>query len=120
MTDPKPNIRKQRGTTSDIPSTRICAERSDIAACPDVSSAAIRRKQLVGRNVRRARKLAGLSQVKFAPKIGVTQSYLSDYERGRTEPGPARLERIAEETGVDLAFFFAEHPELDEEEEFVA
>ncbi|MDR1851394.1 MAG: helix-turn-helix domain-containing protein [Propionibacteriaceae bacterium] len=52
--------------------------------------------------IRQARDLAGLSQTQLAARAHVTQSVVSDYERGRREPSFATLNRLVEATGAQL------------------
>lgn len=48
-----------------------------------------------GRNVKRLRKEAGLSQEKLALEADVTRSYMSDVETGRRNPTLKIVERVA-------------------------
>jgi len=50
---------------------------------------------LVGENVRRKRKLCGLTQEQFAEKSGFSQQYLSSLENGRRNPSVITLYEIA-------------------------
>lgn len=45
--------------------------------------------------LKKIRKEKNISQEKIAKKINTTQSTISDYERGKTEPDLATLEKIA-------------------------
>lgn len=56
--------------------------------------------QVIARNVRQARKRAGLSQADVATRSGFSDSYLSEIERGRTNPSTEVLERIAQTLGL--------------------
>ncbi|NBB90049.1 MAG: helix-turn-helix domain-containing protein [Spirochaetes bacterium] len=56
--------------------------------------------QVIARNVRQARKRAGLSQADVATRSGFSDSYLSEIERGRTNPSAEVLERIAQTLGL--------------------
>ncbi len=56
--------------------------------------------QVIARNVRQARKRAGLSQADVATRSGFSNSYLSEIERGRTNPSTEVLERIAQTLGL--------------------
>jgi transcriptional regulator with XRE-family HTH domain len=53
---------------------------------------------------RRIRELRGfeMTQVEFARRIGVAQSYLSALERGEKEPGAAVLLAISREVGKSV------------------
>jgi transcriptional regulator with XRE-family HTH domain len=52
-------------------------------------------RKLVGRNVRKARKEAGLTQERLAEKSGLTQQYISDLERGTQNPTVITLYELA-------------------------
>lgn len=51
--------------------------------------------------LRRERILAGHNQQSFAKLVGISASYLSEIERGRYQPSPALLRRIADALNVD-------------------
>jgi transcriptional regulator with XRE-family HTH domain len=51
--------------------------------------------QLLGANVRRYRKLAGISQEELALEAGMKRSYVSDLERGTRNPSVRALGRLA-------------------------
>lgn len=50
---------------------------------------------LVGENVRRTRKLRGLTQEQFAEKSGFSQQYLSSLENGKRNPSVITLYEIS-------------------------
>lgn len=52
-------------------------------------------RALVGENVRRTRKLRGLTQEQFAEKSGFSQQYLSSLENGKRNPSVITLYEIA-------------------------
>lgn len=56
---------------------------------------------LVGENVRRTRKMRGLTQELFAEKSGFSQQYLSSLENGKRNPSIITLYEIA--TALDVA-----------------
>lgn len=56
-------------------------------------------KQILGRRLRQARDLAGLTQMALAARAGCDQSDISDYERGVTAPLSTMLYNIAVATG---------------------
>ena len=58
---------------------------------------------LVGDNVRRTRKLRGLTQEVFAEKSGFSQQYLSSLENGKRNPSVITLYEIAVALGVEPA-----------------
>ncbi len=57
-------------------------------------------QQVIARNVKQARKRAGLSQADVAKRAGFSDSYLSEIERARRNPSAEALERIAETLGL--------------------
>jgi transcriptional regulator with XRE-family HTH domain len=54
----------------------------------------------VGKNVRAARELANLSQRDLCAKTGISQSYLSQVEKGTWNIGLDNIERIARAVGI--------------------
>ncbi len=59
--------------------------------------------QLLGANVRRHRKLAGMSQEELALESGLKRSYVSDLERGTRNPSVRALGRLAAALRVEPA-----------------
>ena len=62
-------------------------------------------RKLVGRNVKRLRLAASLTQEQFAERSGFSQQYLSDLERGRRNPTVVTLFELSQALGstpVDL------------------
>ena len=59
----------------------------------------------VGRQIRRARKDAGLSHDQLAERVGSSRQHLIKLEKGKHLPGPRLLTAIARETGKSEAFF---------------
>lgn len=57
--------------------------------------------QLLGANVRRYRKLAGMSQEELALDSGLKRSYVSDLERGTRNPSVRALGRLASALSVE-------------------
>jgi Predicted transcriptional regulators len=55
---------------------------------------------LLGANVRRHRKLKGMSQEQLALEAGMERSYVSDLERGTRNPSVRALGRLADALGV--------------------
>lgn len=51
--------------------------------------------QLLGENVRRHRKLKGMTQERLALDAGMERSYVSDLERGMRNPSVRALGRLA-------------------------
>jgi len=60
--------------------------------------------QLLGTNVRRYRKLKGMTQEALALEVGMERSYVSDLERGTRNPSVRALGRLAEALGVEPGF----------------
>jgi transcriptional regulator with XRE-family HTH domain len=58
---------------------------------------------LFGALLRRARVEAGLTQRHVGDRIGVYQTYVSEYERGRYLPDTRRLEGLVEVLGLAIA-----------------
>ena len=59
--------------------------------------------QLLGANVRRYRKLRGMTQEQLALEVGMERSYISDLERGTRNPSVRALGRLAEALSVEPA-----------------
>lgn len=60
-------------------------------------------RKLVGRNARRLRLAAGMTQEQFAERSGFSQQYVSDLERGRRNPTIVSLFELAQTLGVTPA-----------------
>lgn len=60
-------------------------------------------QRIVGRNVRQARKAAGLSQEALADSAGIDRTYVSGVERGVRNPTVTILDRLAKALGVTPA-----------------
>jgi len=65
-------------------------------------------RRMVGRNVRRLRGAAGLSQAKLAERMGVDRAYVSGLESGERNPTIVTLWHVAQALGVRIAVFFEE------------
>jgi transcriptional regulator with XRE-family HTH domain len=63
--------------------------------------------QRAGQLIRDARKRAGLSQVDLGARLGVTQSVVSDWERGELESWRDYLDGLARALGVSTGYFAA-------------
>ncbi len=59
--------------------------------------------ELLGRNVRRHRLAAGLSQEELAFRAGMDRSYLSDIERGRRNPTLLTIQDLAVPLNIQVA-----------------
>jgi transcriptional regulator with XRE-family HTH domain len=65
----------------------------------------------VGRNLRRHRKAAGLSQEDFAEALGVHRTYVGGIERGERNLTLQSVERIAARLGIEpIELFGADEP----------
>jgi transcriptional regulator with XRE-family HTH domain len=56
-------------------------------------------RRMVGRNVRRLRAAAGLSQAELAERMGVDRAYVSGLELGQRNPTIVTLWHVAEALG---------------------
>jgi transcriptional regulator with XRE-family HTH domain len=59
--------------------------------------------EILGRNVREARKRRGMSQEQLALDADMKRSYVSDLERGTRNPSIKAIGRLAEALGVEPA-----------------
>lgn len=67
-------------------------------------------RRMVGRNVKRLRIAAGLSQAGLAERMGVDRAYVSGLELGQRNPTIVTLWHVAKALGVKLRSFFDERP----------
>jgi transcriptional regulator with XRE-family HTH domain len=65
-------------------------------------------RRMVGRNVKRLRVAAGLSQAELADRMGVDRAYVSGLELGQRNPTIVTLWHTAKALGVKLIPFFEE------------
>ena len=65
-------------------------------------------RRMVGRNVQRLRKAAGLTQAELAERMGVDRAYVSGLELGQRNPTIVTLWHIAKALGVKVRLFFGE------------
>ena len=66
-------------------------------------------RKLVGRNVRRLRIAARMTQEQYAERSGFSQQYISDLERGRRNPTVVSLFELAQALGAEPAELIVEH-----------
>jgi transcriptional regulator with XRE-family HTH domain len=59
-------------------------------------------RRMVGKNVRRLRTAAGLSQAELAERMGVDRAYVSGLELGQRNPTIVTLWHITKALGVNL------------------
>ena len=60
----------------------------------------------IGKRIRELRKETGLSQEKFAAKIGMDRTYYASVELGKRNISIVNLEKIAQGLGMSLADMF--------------
>jgi transcriptional regulator with XRE-family HTH domain len=65
-------------------------------------------RRMVGRNVRRLRIAAGLSQAELAERMGVDRAYVSGLELGQRNPTIVTLWHVAKALEVNVRPFFDE------------
>jgi transcriptional regulator with XRE-family HTH domain len=63
-------------------------------------------RRLVGRNVKRLRIAAGISQAELAERMGIDRAYVSGLELGQRNPTIVTLWHIGQALGVKLGAFF--------------
>ena len=63
-------------------------------------------RKLVGRNVKRLRVAAGISQAELAERMGVDRAYISGLELGQRNPTVVTLWHLGQALAVKLAAFF--------------
>ncbi len=63
----------------------------------------------LARNVKQARRDAGLSQRKLAEKLDTDPSLVSKWERGVHRPEDTTLLAVGDLTGRDFPWFFTDH-----------
>jgi transcriptional regulator with XRE-family HTH domain len=66
-------------------------------------------RQRLGKNARRLRRAADISQDVFAEMIGINRVYLSGIERGLRNPTIDVIEKIAVALEIDVAMLFEAH-----------
>lgn len=62
---------------------------------------------LLRQNIKHFRKLAGLTQVQLAAKMGADQGQISDMERGAVRPSVEMIARLSDALGVEPHVLFA-------------
>jgi len=68
---------------------------------------------VIGKNIKRLRKIRGYSQEQLARKLNVTQGAVSHWENGNTLPEAGQLLSLAEIFGVSLDEFTDDSPQRD-------
>lgn len=64
-------------------------------------------QQLLGRAIRKRRMALGLSQEKFALKIGIDRTYYASVEAGKRNISVVNIKKIADGLEVSLSELFA-------------
>ncbi|WP_310092641.1 MULTISPECIES: helix-turn-helix transcriptional regulator [Bosea] len=67
-------------------------------------------RQILGKNMRRIRVAAGLSQDEIAVRMGVEQTYVSGLERGVRNPTLTTIDRAAAALNVKITTLLEETP----------
>ena len=67
-------------------------------------------RRILGSNVRRLRKAAGLSQAELANRMGVDRAYVSGLELGQRNPTIVTLWHLGQALDTDLGNFFFQPP----------
>lgn len=67
-------------------------------------------RRILGSNVRRLRKAAGLSQAELANRMGVDRAYVSGLELGERNPTIVTLWHLGQALKIDLGEFFSQPP----------
>ena len=65
-------------------------------------------RRMVGRNVRRLRTAAGLTQAELSERMGMDRAYVSGLELGERNPTVVTLWHVAQALGVKVRTFFDE------------
>ena len=61
----------------------------------------------IGRRISTYRKKNGLTQAVLSEKLGISESYISQIERGVTTASLARLDKIADALKIDIALLLS-------------
>lgn len=61
-------------------------------------------QEQIGRNIKKAREKAGLTQEQLAEKVGIHVNYYAQIERGEKTPAFKRLEKIYKILKIDWPF----------------
>lgn len=65
-------------------------------------------KKALGRRIKETRNSLGLTQAELAEKLGVSQNFLGDIERGIKLPGLPKLILLCNTLKISLDYLFAE------------
>jgi transcriptional regulator with XRE-family HTH domain len=67
-------------------------------------------RRILGSNVRRLRKAAGVSQAELANRMGVDRAYVSGLELGQRNPTIVTLWHLGQALEIDLGQLFSQPP----------
>ena len=67
----------------------------------------------LGRNIRALRKSQSLTLEQLSARSGLSVSFLSLIERGKKKPSLSALQSISDALGMEVGWFFADHPARD-------
>ena len=70
-------------------------------------------KEIVGKQIKRARSEKNLSQEELANEVGVSRMMISRYEISSSDVPLEKLQRIAEVLEKPVSYFFGEEPKQD-------
>ena len=62
----------------------------------------------VGQRIKACRKEAGLTLKQLSERVGISVSFLSDIENGRSNPSLERLESMADKLGTSVSWLMGE------------
>lgn len=65
-------------------------------------------KKSLGRKIKEARNMSGFTQAELAEKIGVSQNFLGDIERGIKLPGLPKLILLCNNLKISLDYLFSD------------
>lgn len=66
----------------------------------------------LGDRIREARKASGMTQKQLADKIGVSNTSISNWEKGLSNPDPDTIQHLCWALGVEPNFFFQGIPQF--------
>ncbi|OPZ90010.1 MAG: hypothetical protein BWY74_02499 [Firmicutes bacterium ADurb.Bin419] len=73
-------------------------------------------KEIVGKQLKKARTEKSLSQEELAQKVGISRMMISRYEISSSDIPLEKLQRIAEILDKPISFFFGEEPKQDSQQ----
>ncbi|MBU0976760.1 helix-turn-helix domain-containing protein [Patescibacteria group bacterium] len=70
-------------------------------------------QEIVGKQIKKARKEKSLSQLELSQKMGVSRMMISRYEIGSSNIPLKQLQKISEALDKPISYFFGEEPQQD-------